>query len=233
MPRRWLTRGSGPTAMIGRVLCRPLPSETSLGRAARKAFDAKAGPSGPCGGPAGNVRSVKFSALARFITRDCGPPARPDRARRKSSCENRIVAELVVPPDPDDVVGHPLVGRKRAESARGRYRENVGYASQVNVEVFELGRPVWCEHGLHPAADRPAALGAVEACQYRRGERDAGSGRRNTEVRFNARPGAAARGEPHVITVDIAKPATDCRQVSDPRRVRCSRLTARAPGATL
>jgi hypothetical protein len=49
-------------------LRRTLRCDEALAIAEQTAFDAKAGPSGPCGGPAGNVRSVKFSALARFIT---------------------------------------------------------------------------------------------------------------------------------------------------------------------
>jgi hypothetical protein len=96
----------------------------------------------------------------------------PLLARRErqpeSPHDHRVVAELVIQPDPDDVIGHSLVGRKRTKTGRSRCCESISHASQVNVEVFELGRPIWCEHGLHPSANSPAALGCAEAC--RRGE---------------------------------------------------------------
>src|SRR5579864_5162661 len=88
--------------------------------------------------------------------------------------DDRRGSEVVVQADTDDVILDPVAAGEGCESARSRYgsRERIVHSAEVDIEVFELRRPVVtntpAKTGLDARADRPTALIGGEACRRRR-----------------------------------------------------------------
>src|SRR5581483_561474 len=84
---------------------------------------------------------------------------------RSVSRDQRAAVETVVEADANEIVGNVRLRRGVAveaprqggsEGGIGGQRRHVVDAAEIDMKIFELGRPVAPQHGFHADADRPA-----------------------------------------------------------------------------